>query len=770
MNSFVGEFMRPTSSYIFVLILTLVATLDVRGQRVGVVLSGGGATALTHIGFLKALEEHDIPIDYIGGTSMGAVIAAMYATGISPAQMDSIARTEDFQHMVSGEFDSGLQYYFKKPNPDASFATLRYAQGKIISSALPSNLIDPTLLDWNFMAGFSQADAVCGLQFDRLMIPMRCIAADIENKQQIVFREGPLNEAVRASCTYPFYMPPRRINDRLLYDGGIFNNYPIDVVYQEFMPDVIIGCNVSGKADPPSEDDMISQLQAMILYRREVNLPCEHVFTIEPQGDAIGTFAFQDVEQAIALGYQSTQDSISSILRLIDRRVTSSEMSERRNAFRSSFPPFMVESVEIEGLVKSQNKYIKKVFGKEEGPRAISLLKEPYFRVFEDDKVQSVYPSARFNSSTKMFRLLLDVKKEKDLMLSFGGNFSSRSINTGFVGLKYYLFGLTSATWSANSYFGRFYGSVNTHVRWDIPSRIPFSVQAGLTFNRWDYYKSLATFFEDVKPSFVLMNERFGYASLAFPAGNTGALQADFIYTHQFDEYYQITNFISTDTADRTDFNAGVARLSYERNTLNRKQYANEGTFLRASAKFVSGTEYTIPGSTSVLRDTITNPHLWQVLKIQYQNYFLHRKMLHAGMSFEGVASTQDFFQNYIASSIAAPVFTPIPESRTYFLPQFRAHNYAAVGFIASLAWRKNVEFRNELHLFHPFGQIVRNELNQATYDKSLKSAIIASSNIIVHTLIGPLSLSANYYELQDKPWSVLVNFGYILFNKSPRD
>ncbi|MFM7310764.1 MAG: patatin-like phospholipase family protein, partial [Flavobacteriales bacterium] len=713
---------------------------------------------------------NNIPIDFIGGTSMGGVIAAMYATGISPAQMDSIARTEEFQQMVSGEFDSGLKYYFKQPAEDASFATLRYSQGKIISNALPSNLIDPTLLDWNFMAGFSQADAASELQFDQLMIPMRCIAADIENKQQIIFRDGPLNEAVRASCTYPFYMPPRRINDRLLYDGGIFNNYPIDVLYQEFMPDVIIGCNVSGKADPPSEDDMISQLQAMILYRRAVNLPCEHVLTVEPKGDAIGTFEFSAVEQAIALGYTATFDSIASIQKIIERRVSADELNARRRAFRNKFPPFIVEAVEIDGLAKAQNKYVRKVFGKDEKPREIGTFKEPYFRVFEDDKVQSVYPSALFNPSSRMFKLHLDVKKEKDLMLSFGGNFSSRSINTGFIGMKYHLFGLTSATWSANSYFGRFYGSVNTHMRWDLSGRLPVSVQAGMTFNRWDYYKSLATFFEDVKPSFVLMNERFGYASLAFPAGNAGALQADFMYTHQFDEYYQISNFISTDTADRTNFDAGVFRLSYERNTLNRKQFANTGTFLRVAAKFVSGTEYTIPGSTSILRDTITNPHLWQVLKLQYQNYFIHGNRIHAGLQLEGVASTQDFFQNYIASSIAAPAFAPIPESKTFFLPQFRAHNYAAAGAVASISLRKNVEFRNEIHIFHPFGQIVRNELNQAAYDRSLKSAFIGSSSIIVHTLIGPLSLSANYYELKEKPWSVLVNFGYILFNKSPRD
>jgi NTE family protein len=82
-------------------------------------------------------------------------------------------------------------------------------------------------------------------------------------------------------------------------------------------------------------------------------------------------------------------------------------------------------------------------------------------------------------------------------------------------------------------------------VRWDIPGRVPMALHASFYLNRWDYYKSLATFFEDVKPSYVLLNERYGELSLSTPAGNKGIFRADFIYTHQFDEYYQTTVFVS---------------------------------------------------------------------------------------------------------------------------------------------------------------------------------------------------------------------------------
>lgn len=725
---------------------------------------------MAHVGFLKVLEENDIPVDFIGGTSMGAVIACMYASGYSVYEIEAFVRSQDFMQMVTGELDDKYKFYFKHYDADASFGSLRYSEGKIITNALPTNLIDPVQMDWTLMEGFAQADAVSEGNFDSLFIPLRCIAADVEHKKQVVFRNGPINIAARASSTYPFYLPPRRVDGNLLFDGGIYNNFPADMIYSEFLPDVILGCNVSGKVSGPEEEDLFSQLQSMILFRSEYAKLCEHTIIVEPSLSEIGTFDFDRMGEAIDGGYSATMDSLTVINRMIDRRVSLAEKNQKRQAFRSRFTPLIIENIEIEGLEKSQKAYVRKIMGRKSGPQPLYKLKTSYFRVFDDDKIRSIFPVAGYNKTSGMFTLKLDVKKEKDLMLSFGGNYSSRSINTGFVGLRYNLFGLTSATISANSYFGRFYGSVNGSIRWDMAGSWPFSVQGGFTFNRFDYYKSLATFFEDVKPSYILLNERFGNLSLSVPAGNKGMIRGDLIYAHMFDEYYQITNFISTDTADRTEFDAGIARLTWERSTLNRKQYSNKGTFLSLSVKSVLGTESTIPGSTSAIRDTTRDEHLWYTGKLTYTNYFFSRYRLRTGLFVEGVASTQGFFHNYIASNIAAPAFQPIPESRTYFLPQFRAHNYAAAGLMLIYSFNKNFDLRSEGYVFNPVGRIVQNEFNQAEYDWKLKQYFMASAALIYHSPLGPVSLSANYYDKKESPWSVLFNFGYLLYNRSARD
>ncbi len=740
------------------------------GQRVAVVLSGGGATALAHVGFLRVLEENNVPIDYICGTSMGAVVAALYASGYSVLEIDSLVRTEEFLDMATGNRNDRLDFYFKNADSDASFGSLRLSSGNLISNALPANLINPILLDWKLMEGFSQADAACNGNFDNLYIPFRCIAADIESKQEIIFRNGPLNVATRASCTFPFYIPARRVDGKLLFDGGIYNNFPIDLAYREFKPDIIIGCNVSGSSPKPKEDNFLSQLQAMILYRAEPVSPLSNTVIVKPQLTDISTFDFEKIEEAIDIGYQKTLEQLPAIKQTVTREESLQEKELNRSKFQSRFPALLIGQITIEGLKKSQRRYVQKIMAKKDTPVPLNELKSRYFKLFGDDKISTIFPTTMYQPEKKTFALNLDVKKEKDLILAFGGNFSSRSINTGYIGLKYNLFGLTSTTLSANSYFGRFYGSVHSDIRWDVSGSLPISIQGGFTFNRWDYYKSLSTFFEDVKPSFILLNERFGNLTLSVPAGAKGILKGEGFYTHQFDEYYQITNFISTDTADRTEFNAWIGKITYERSSLNRKQFASTGSYFQVSLKNVLGEEFTIPGSTSEIRDTTIADHSWYVAKMNYQNYFLNQKHFKAGFYLEGVYSTQDFFNNYISSSIAAPAFNPIPESRTYFLPQFRAHTYAAAGLMHVVSFTKNFELRFEGYSYRPFRAIVRNEFGKAAYDSKPALQYIASTTLVVHTPLGPLSMAANYYDRKDERWSFIFNFGYILFNRSPRD
>jgi NTE family protein len=735
-------------------------------QRVGVVLSGGGATAMAHIGFLRALEENNVPIDYICGTSMGAVIASFYAAGYSMKQLDSLCRTPEFAMLSQGEeLPIDLQFYYLKSDPTASMVSLKYSGGDNISNTLPTNLINPALMDWVHMKLLSSASEAARQNFDSLFVPFRCVAADVKDKREVIFKSGSLNEAIRASCTYPFYIPPRRVDGKLLYDGGIYNNFPMDVMYRDFHPDVILGCNVSSAPADPKENDLMSQLEAMIVSQKDVFIPCEEVFIVQPNSSNTSTFEFSNSMSAIDSGYVSTMRSLPEIKRMIEREVSSVELQNKRKLFASKCFPLVVDEVRLEGLPKGQTQYVRELLGRKESAIPFNELQRTYFRVLADGSIKSVYPKMFFKPETGKYVLDLNVQREKDLIVSFGGNFSSRSINTGYVGLRYNLFGRVNTVLEANSYFGRYYGSVQAKARSKIMLfNMPIAFEVSFTQNRWDYYKSLTTFFEDVKPSYVLLNEQFGEASWILPAGRKAKFKIDAIYTHQYDSYYQTKNFLSIDTADVTEFNAKMVRMSYVRSTLNRIQYASSGSQIKVVGKGINGNEYTIPGSTSSNRDTLENVQMWVQMRVYYENYIIHKPRFSFGIKGELLWSGQKDFQNPTATSIMSPTPSFFPEFKTFYLPVYRGTSFFTLGASPVFHVSKNVDLRADVYAYQPF------HATAVPSSDIYRTYTVGSGTLVYHSPIGPVSLSANYYEQKEKPWSILFNLGFIISNTSPRD
>ncbi|MBK9515401.1 MAG: patatin-like phospholipase family protein, partial [Flavobacteriales bacterium] len=215
-------------------LLLLLCTSVVCGQRVGLVLSGGGAAGLTHIGVMKALEENGIPIDYITGSSMGALVGGLYAAGWSPTEIDSLFRSDIFKIMADGGIEPRYQYYFKQDAPDATLLSLRLDLDTTLQYSLPTNLREPALIDYEQMTEFGPVSALSGYDMDSLFVPYRCVASDITDQRSVVFSRGDLAQAMRASMSYPFYFKPIRVDGHLMMDGGLYNNFPSDVMYKDF--------------------------------------------------------------------------------------------------------------------------------------------------------------------------------------------------------------------------------------------------------------------------------------------------------------------------------------------------------------------------------------------------------------------------------------------------------------------------------------------------------------------------------------------------------
>lgn len=191
---------------VLICFIMLMLSLSHQGysQKVGLVLSGGGARGFAQIGVLRALEENKIPIDYITGVSSGALIGCYYATGTSPSQLERLVTQKIFVKRAEGQFDVDNLYSFLKNPVDASWIEIKLISDSIFKTQLPSNVVNAAEIDFALMENLSIPIARAGNNFDSLIVPFRCVASDITAKREIVYKQGDLSFAVRASMSFPF--------------------------------------------------------------------------------------------------------------------------------------------------------------------------------------------------------------------------------------------------------------------------------------------------------------------------------------------------------------------------------------------------------------------------------------------------------------------------------------------------------------------------------------------------------------------------------------
>lgn len=738
------------------------------GQKVGLVLSGGGAYGYAHVGVLKALEENNIPINYITGTSAGALVGGMYAAGIPPKMIDSLIQTSKYLMMATGQIEPEFEHFFRKENVDASWIKIRLTQDFSLSKIIPTNFMNPILVDYEGMSKYAPISAATHYNFDSLFIPFRCVAADISSKKSVVFNSGDLYQAVRASMTFPGYLKPIKVDGKLMFDGGLYNNFPTDVMYDEFFPDIIIGVNFSDTAAPPDPDDVFSQLRAMIINRSPSSIICENGILLQPQLD-ISLFAFDQADKAIQAGYDAAMSIMDSIKELIHERTNPADLMKKRYLFHKQSIPLIFDNIEVKGVTPYIQNFIKKSLMYNDEFVDEPTLKKRYFRLVADNKIKFLYPTAVYNPVTKKFTLELDVLLERPFAVRFGGVFSSSPINTAFLGLDYFKLRKVGLNVELNSFFGKYYGSILGSLKLDFNYKFPFSVRFYGINNRWDYFKSFATFFEEAKPSFIIENEQFAGADIIIPVSNFGKLTIGGAFGEIENNYYQTSNFRPRDTSDLTRLTGTVFSILYEQSTLNRKQYASEGFNLTISGKYFNGLENSIPGSTSALSLPAENvSQQWWIGKMSAQKYFKLNKTIQLGISLE-LASiyTQKFLDNFTATSIISHSFQPIPESRTFFISDHATFNYGAGGIQSIVKLKPNIDFRLEGYYFRPYYAIKSNTFNQAYYEEGLGTrSIIGSGSFVYHSPLGPVSAGINYYSAREKKYSIIINFGYILFNK----
>lgn len=748
----------------------------VQAQKVGLVLSGGGAKGMTHIGIIRALEENNIPIDYITGTSMGAIIGSLYAMGYSPDDMEALLRSEDFKRWYSGQVEPEYGYYFKQNRPTPEFFNIRFSfkdSLHIKPQILPTSMVNPIQMNLVFVELFARATAACSGDFNRLFVPFRCIASDVYNKKPLIMRRGDLGDAVRASMSFPFVFKPIEIDSVLAYDGGIYNNFPTDIMREDFKPEVIIGSVVAANPGKPKENDLMSQLENMIMQKTDYTLPDSLGIIMTFKYDDVSLLDFDRLQELHDIGYNRTISLMDSIKGRIHRRVSAENVRLRRLVYRSNLPQFRFRDIYIEGANPQQQAYIKKEFHDEDHEVfthevfTYEDLKRGYFRLLSDNMISEIIPHAVYDSENDLYSLHLKVKMEDNFSVRMGGSVSTTSSNQIYLGLGYQDLNYYSKEITLDGQIGKVYNNAQLMAKIDLPTRIPTSYRLIASLSTFDYYKKDKLFSKNDKPSFNSKDERFVKLMVALPFLANKRAEISIGYGKLQDNYFQssVINF-DKDRSDRSTYNLLGGAIGFYGSTLNARQYATKGYFEKLVVQVFSGKEKFIPGNPTETSVTTKERQSW--LQISYMKYAYHTMSpkFTLGWMAEMLYSSKNFSENYTATMLQAADFSPTPHSKLMYNEAFRANQFLAAGIKPIFVFNDMFQFRSEFYGFVPIFPIKKNALNKAYYGKAFsRFEYIGEISVICQLPFGAISAYVNHYSSPKKEWNVGLTLGWQLFN-----
>lgn len=327
--------------------------------KVGLVLSGGGAKGFAHVAVLKKLEEAGVRVDYIAGTSMGAIIGGLYASGYNATELDSVLRVYDLNGLVSDDLPREVSSFYQKEHDGKYAISLPLVKRKIeIPSAVSTGQ--------NAFNIFSQlTEHVHEVDdFSKLSIPFFCIATNLETGEEVVMDKGFLPEAIRASGSFPGLLTPVTVNGEVLVDGGIVDNFPVEKMKEKGV-DYIIGVNVSGGLKDienlKSLPEILMQIAGFQMYNKwEDKIEMSDLY-IRPELDEFTTFSFDQSEEIIKKGELAMLKVMDTLEALAARQ--KGGLKQRSIKSYPGSDEFMIKEIVIKGNRNYTDKYCIKKLG-----------------------------------------------------------------------------------------------------------------------------------------------------------------------------------------------------------------------------------------------------------------------------------------------------------------------------------------------------------------------------------------------------------------------
>ncbi|NNK10898.1 MAG: patatin [Flavobacteriaceae bacterium] len=312
------------NSIIFAMIFMLMCQINAQQPteekvpKVGLVLSGGGAKGLAHIGALKVIEESGVHIDYIGGTSMGAIIGALYASGYSANQLEILFRNSDLTDLIQDNLPRDAKTFYEKEDSERYALTLPFNNFKL---SFPQGLSSGQNIYNTLVKMLYHVKDI--RDFNKLKIPFFCIATNVETGKEVMLNSGFLPEAILASGTFPSLFQPAEVDGQILIDGGVLNNYPVEEL-RAMGADIVIGVDVQhGLRDRSSLSSATEILLQINNFRTIKDMKRKSGLTdiyIKPDMDNFSVIDFELKDTIIKTGEQVALKHLDALEALAKRQ------------------------------------------------------------------------------------------------------------------------------------------------------------------------------------------------------------------------------------------------------------------------------------------------------------------------------------------------------------------------------------------------------------------------------------------------------------------
>lgn len=387
---------------------------------VGVSLSGGGAKGFAHLGALKVIEEAGVPIDFIGGTSMGAIMGGLYAIGYSVEDIIAIVRSQDWNKIMADEIP---QYYVpadKKYFYRHYLATFPLVNNKI---QIESGLYEGNLV--NMLLTRYTAPVYHIRDYSELSIPFLCVAADVNNAEPVEMTSGVLHRSIRASMAIPFYFTPVIMDDKVLFDGGMINNFPVRNLKNKGA-DIVIGIDLNQPfelSENPSPIDILDKIITLSGKPEKEKAVAESDIYINPDLHGTGMMDFNKYDSIIAMGESETRKYFPVLKALADSLQAIDSFDVSRKIVKP-MDSIYIHGVKVSDLDDDKAAYILSMFNMP-FPCHVSFdeIEERLLKIISTEYYYDVWYEF-INEEDKTF-LVIHCKKKQKWTLSVGAHYDS---------------------------------------------------------------------------------------------------------------------------------------------------------------------------------------------------------------------------------------------------------------------------------------------------------------------------------------------------------